>query len=306
MEENQDMAADRVDKRWQEQGLGKYETGAILGTLTHYGVPLDEAGFRALAKEKYPLEMALFWQETWKGTGQFKLFPSAAATELWKRLEGDRMAPVELAQGLMDLMVALAHKLDGSQDAKVAEKFAAFEALKARAPKEGEGAEERFTGEVFAHFSEDAWKVFDGMAQRLAQAGHAEDARGFAQVEAFLVPEREGVALALVEATEGKRDEALAKLGQIAGDGKGSLERRMSALEGLLTLEAKDQVIELGLPMLDEAEKAEDFHLGLGLADQLATLLREKRDFARAQEVEAKLEKLAEAHDRAHPHHHHH
>ena len=30
------MASDKVDKQWQNKGIGGYSTGAILGTLTHY------------------------------------------------------------------------------------------------------------------------------------------------------------------------------------------------------------------------------------------------------------------------------
>lgn len=37
--------ADRVDKSWKDKGLGAFSTQAILGTLAHYGVALDEGGF---------------------------------------------------------------------------------------------------------------------------------------------------------------------------------------------------------------------------------------------------------------------
>lgn len=299
------MAQDRVDKRWQNEGLGKYSTEAILGTLAHYGVAVDEATFRALAKDKYPLEMSLDWQEVWKGTGQFTPFPSAAATELWKRLEKDRLAPAEAAEALINLMVALSRMAEGRPDAPVAERFEAFNALKAKVPQTDGGAEERFSSEVFAHFTEDAWKVFDSLAERLAKDGQPDDARAFVAVEEFLVPERKGIATAVVDAAEGKREQALAALTGIAQDTATLPERRISALDALLALDAKDEVIAHGIPLLDDAEKRQDYHLGMGLADRLVQLLREKRELTRAREIEARLEKLVEAHHAAHPHHHH-
>lgn len=294
------MAQDRVDKRWQDEGLERYSTEAILGTLSHYGRAIDEAGFRALAKDKYPLELAIDWQDAWKGKGQFKLFPTAAFPVLWRRLEQERLSPGELAEALIGTMVALTQR---TRDTKVGEGFAQWEAIRARIPTQGEGAEERFTSEVFAHFSEEAWQAFDGMAEHLAQGGYAEDARAFAELEAFLLPERKGVSAALVEAAEGKREAAVTALAGIAQAG-GALEKRMSALDALLHLEAKDEVITLGLPLLEDAEKREDYHLGMGLAEKLVELLREKGERRRADEVEARLEKLAEGHHHAHPHHH--
>lgn len=294
------MAQDRVDKRWQDEGLEKYPTEAILGTLAHYGPPIDEARFRELAKDQYPLAMAFAWQEGWKGTGQFKLFPTAAFPELWRRFEKDRLAPGDLAEALLETMVALDQR---TRDTQEGEAFAKVNALKDRIPREGEGAEDRFTSEVFAHFSEEAWEVFDGMAETLARGGHREDARTFAELEAFLLPERKGISAALVEAAEGKRDEAVAALGALAQDAAAAPERRMSAVDALLHLEAKDETITHGLALLEDAEKREDFHLGVALADKLVELLRERRD-PRAREVEGRLEKLLEAHHRAHPHHH--
>jgi len=293
------MAQERVDKRWQDEGLEKYATEAILGTLSHYGPPLDEAKFKALIQDQYPLELAVAWQDAWKGKGQFTLFPAAAFPLLWRRLEKDRLSPSEFAEALLGTMTALTLR---GRDTKVGEAFAAVNAVRDRVPKEGEGAQERFVAEVFAHFSEEAWEAFDDMAQELAQGGFGEDARAFADLETFLIPERRGVAEALVEAAEGKRDQAVATLTGITKDGS-SPEQRMSALDALLHLDAKDEVIAHGLPLLDDAEKREDYHLGMGLAEKLAELLREKGERRRAEEVEARLEKLGEGHHRAHPHH---
>ena len=73
------MSADRVDKQWKERGLEQYSTQAIIGSLNHYGVTVDEAGFRQLAAERYPLEIAGTWRGTWKGKGQFLQLPYVAA-----------------------------------------------------------------------------------------------------------------------------------------------------------------------------------------------------------------------------------
>ena len=54
-----EVSADRVDKGWVKQGLGKYSTEAILGSLQHYGAAVQgEAEFKAMGGEKFPLEIA--------------------------------------------------------------------------------------------------------------------------------------------------------------------------------------------------------------------------------------------------------
>jgi len=72
----------RVDKQWQQKGLKVYGTDAILGTLQHYGVKVDEADFKALAETHFPLAMAQQWLAGWKGTGPLGQFPFLAAQEL--------------------------------------------------------------------------------------------------------------------------------------------------------------------------------------------------------------------------------
>ena len=39
--------SERVGKDWQNKGIDTFSTEAILGTLAHYGVTIDEASFRA-------------------------------------------------------------------------------------------------------------------------------------------------------------------------------------------------------------------------------------------------------------------
>src|SRR5579871_6245201 len=75
------MADARVDKAWIAKGLQDYPTEAILGTLKHYGAETDEATFKKLAQDKFPIGIAEEWHKSWKGTGQFSKFPAAAAEE---------------------------------------------------------------------------------------------------------------------------------------------------------------------------------------------------------------------------------
>src|SRR4051812_25404637 len=121
--------ADRVDKNWQKIGLQGYSTEAIVGTLGHYGHPMDEASFRQLATDHYPMGIAEQWHQGWKGTGQFARFPFAAAQELWKRWVTDRMLPSEFAEAVGKLVLVLSQLLDGRADAPVGVAFKTVEGL---------------------------------------------------------------------------------------------------------------------------------------------------------------------------------
>jgi hypothetical protein len=299
------MAQDRVDKRWQDAGLGKYSTAAILSTLAHYGVAVDEAGFKSLAKDKYPLGIAYEWAQGWKGTGQFKLFPSAAAAELWKRLEEGRTAPGELAERLVEVMTALTRLLQGAADAPVGEAFKKFDALKEKLPQKDGQVEEKFVSEALAYLSEDAWKALDAIAEELAKQGHVDDAKSFAELEEFLMSDRKGVASAVVRAAAGEREPALQGLQAIAkGEEGANLERRLAAIDALSHLGANEPALELGRRLLDDAEKAEDHHVAIGIGQRLYQAAQRSRDVGPLRELEERLGKLMEAHNKAHPHHH--
>ena len=299
------MAQDRVDKNWQSGGLSSYSTAAILGTLAHYGVRVDEPGYKALAKEKYPLGIAYDWAQNWKGTGQFKLFPSAAAAELWKRLEEGRTAPNELAERLVEVLTALTRLLQGASDAPVGEAFKKFETLKPKLPTKDGNIEEKFVSEALAYLSEDAWKALDAMAEELARQGHVDDAKSFAEMEETLLPERKGVASAVVRAVAGEREGALQSLEAVAkGEGGGTLERRLAAIDAISHLGANDQALALGAQLFDDAEKAQEYHVAIGIGQRLHQAAQRGRDPKRVQELEERLTKLIEAHNHAHPHHH--
>src|SRR5262245_16763739 len=105
--------SERVDKAWAQKGLGDYSSEAILGTLRHYGVDVDEAGYRALAASASPIRIAMQWMGKWKGTGQFARFPAAAAEVLWRRYFPDRATPGEFLEAISGLLVFLERVLGG-------------------------------------------------------------------------------------------------------------------------------------------------------------------------------------------------
>ncbi|HET9451496.1 MAG TPA: hypothetical protein VFO83_11460, partial [Aggregicoccus sp.] len=175
------MTTQRVEKTWQQQGLKGYATEAILGTLAHYGVQVDEEGFKARAQSAYPSGIAEEWEEGWKGTGPFAAFPSHAAAELWRRWVPGQLSPEDFAEALADLMNALAMKINGDE-APVPAAFAHFAAQRARMPLAEDGSpDESFLEDALGAFDEDAVELFDELAEALAEEGHVQDARAFAE-----------------------------------------------------------------------------------------------------------------------------
>lgn len=297
--------AERVDKRWQEQGLAKYSTGAILGTLQHYGVSVDEDAFRKASAERYPLVIATEWLQSWKGTGQFSQFPYPAAQELWQRMQPERLAPGTVAQALVGLLAALNAMLDDAAGAPVGKRFAAMKELKAKIPVKDGGATQEFADEVFAHLPEPMLELFDAVGERLAAAGHVDDADEFTEWEEFLVPVRRGIASALVRAAKGEKDAAVASLVALTGDAGRGDETQLLAIDGLLHLKEFEKARGPAEALLTRAEKAEDHHLALGAGGRLAHLLEQLGDNAALRALEPRMEQVAQAHDRAHPHHRH-
>ncbi len=299
------MATERIDKSWHKNGLEDYSLEAILGTLAHYGVNTDETGFKAMAADALPMSIAQEWHETWKGVGQFSKLPYAAANELWRRFVPDRLRPVDFADALGDLLVALQDLIEEAPNEAVAPAREKVEALRPKLPTDEEKLAE-YMDEVFIQFGDEGADVFDELAEELAKAGRHDEARAFVALEESLLPERRGVAAAVVRAAAGERDQAIAELEKIAQDSTRSEDSRLLALDGLIHLDAHEPALTHANKGLDEAEKAEDWHLALALADRLAHLLEK---LERNEELDAladRAEKLAEAHDRAHPDHAHH
>lgn len=296
--------ADRVDKNWQKQGLTSYSTEAILGTLAHYGAQVDEAKFKELAKDKYPLGIASSWHESgWKGTGQFARYPFAAAQELWKRWLKDRMLPSEFAEVTGKLVLALSQLLAGKADAPVGTAFKDFEAAKPHIPVKDGGAEEEFVEEGMALLGEQMMKVFDELAERLAEEGHVDDAKQFAAIEEFLIPTRAGVITALVRGAAGERDAAIADLETIAGNDSGNGYQRLSAVDALIHF-GSDKARAQAEKLLDDAEKKEDHHLAMGVINRLVHVLEKTSDAAAMKTLAERAQRVHEAHQKAHPHHH--
>ena len=295
----------RVDKQWQQKGLKAYGTEAILGTLQHYGVAVDEAGFKSLAESHFPLAMAQGWYASWKGTGQFGQFPFMAAQELWRRWAGDRLLPTDYADALAALVMALRKKLDGIAGADVARAFGALAELEGRVPRKDGGSAPGFVQEVFALMGEQLLRAFEGLSDQLAKAGFTEDALKLAAVEEFLVPERVGVSTAMVKAAAGKKDEALAALAAAAAEEGRAGDGRLYAVDGLIHLGHADARTHAER-LLDDAEKKEDWHLAMAAIRRVAHLVEAAQDSAGMQALAERAQKISDAHDKAHPHHAHH
>ncbi len=227
------MSGDKVDKKWGQKGLKGYSTEAIVGTLQHYGVAVDEASFRQKAVEAWPLQLAAEWQAGWKGVGQFAHFPASAVEELWRRWVPEQAQPLDLVEALAQLMQALIllRKGDGS---KVEGGFERVGEVMKRLPPEGD-RRERFVAEVVMVMSS-AMQTLDLLAEALAKDGHVPHAERLLAVEEALFPVRQGVSRALVQAAQGHAAEAAEALQKIAEDPARDDYGRLGAVDALLHL----------------------------------------------------------------------
>lgn len=284
----------RVDKQWKEKGLTTFSTEAILGTLGHYGITLDEAGFKAAASGKFPLELAIDWKPKWKGTGQFAPFPYAAASELFTRLLPDQPTPMKTAHMVLDLIAHALREIAAKDDAKLADSFKAWDALVPQLPPKGD-RRDAFLRELVT-FLEQWAQTFNELPERLAKAGKKDFAIQFARVHEVLFTDREGCMVAIVRAQTGEREAAVADLKTWAAEAGRDVFARYSALDALFQLEEWQLCKDLGLPVFDEAASQAKW----GLADSVAHLLghlvqKIGADAAYVREVRNRL-------DRAHAH----
>lgn len=289
--------AERVDKSWKEKGLAGYSTQAILGTLGHYGVTLDEAGFKAAAESRFPMELALEWKPKWKGTGQFAAFPYAAASELYTRLLPDAVPPTKAAHALLEVVGAGLRSLDG-KEADLPAALTAMEALLPKLPAPGP-RRDTFLGE-FVGYIETWAKPFNDLPMRLAAAGRKDEALRVAQVSEGLFPDREGCVTALVRAASGEREAAVVDLSARVVDAAKDVYARYSALDALFSIDEFDLVKVHGLAVFDAAAAEQKW----GLADTVAHLLghvvqKAGGDGAYVREVQRRLE-LAHHHGGGH------
>ncbi len=287
------MTSERVDKAWHTKGIETYSTAAILGSLAHYGVPVTEESFLALAKEDFPLTIALGWHEAWKGTGQFSRFPGAAAEELWRRLKGGELAPTDLALALINLLTTLDAVLASKpEDGTLEALFKIVEGSLPRLPAEGD-RREKFMAEMVGALGE--WlEVLDGMAEALAKKGLALADR-FVTLEEALFPVRQGTATALVKAARGDQYGALVDLRLIAGDSKRDDFTRLTAIDGLFQFDQFDDAKNSLLELMERAEKERDVELASELVERLAHLLKVDPKRVDRAELRTRVEQLARA-----------
>jgi hypothetical protein len=300
--------ADRVDKQWKDKGIQSYSTPAIIGTLNHYGVSVDEAALKA-AGDTTPLELAGQWKASWKGTGQFATFPYAAANELLARLFPDRPTPMKLATVLVELIAASTRYLSKPPESPetgpgtpVGAAFAAWDAVAMGLPPEGP-RRDAFVGEVVA-FLEPWAKPFGELPQAYAQVGDGEAARRFALVHEQLFPDRRGCATAVVRSELGEHEQAVADLTAWAGDTARDVFARYAAIDALFQLESWEGIKAQGLSVFDLAAEQAKWTP----ADSTAHLLAQACEVtevtpAFAAEVERRLER-AHAATGGHGHHH--
>jgi hypothetical protein len=300
------VSTERVDKAWQNKGLEGYSTESILGTLGHYGVPVAEADFKKLAESSWPQDIGMEWGKKWKGTGPFKPFPWVAAEELWRRWVPERLAPYEFSEGLAGLMSALTSLLEGKQDAPVAAAFDRMKAIRQRMPMDDKGQPLlAFVERALGGFDEKVAEMFDSMAEALAKAGHAQQAEAFAEFEEFLLPDRKGIATAIVRASKGERDAAVVDLENVTAESTRTPLSRLLAVDGLIHLGAWPQVVTRARPMMLQAEKDGDIHLAIDLCARLEHVYKATGDRAGLQALAPDAARLGEMHDRIHPGHRH-
>jgi hypothetical protein len=292
------MATERVDKGWQQRGIDTYSLEAILGTLAHYGVTVDEASFKQIASVGFPLGIAMRWHETWKGTGQFSRFPASAAEELWRRWCPGQIAPTDVALAVINLIKELSELLD-QPDSSGAEpdqgtletRFKVVEAYLPKLPTETE-RRELFVGEMIGAMTE--WmEPFDGMAEALSKKQQAAHAERFVAIEEALITQRRGISTAIVKAAWGDADGAVADLVALTKDTTRDAWNRLSAVDALFDFERNELAKPAAIALFDEAERTKDLEFLSATVERLAHLLELDPAMPERHELRARIEKLA-------------
>ncbi len=296
------MSTDRVDKSWKTKGLGGYSNDAILNTLRHYGVTVDETGFRDLAKESTPLHIAGAWKPSWKGTGQFQQFPYAAAEELLTRYFPERLTPFQLAQTVIAAILRASAVMGGQADAS-AEVFEEFEAKKATLPAPGE-QRNLFNSELIG-FLERFQQPFNSLPKDLAKAGHRELAMKFARLHEGIFPDRVGAITALVRAVTDDREPAIKELVALGADASRDVFSRHAAVDSLFQAEAWEALKPVGLSLFDACADKNVWPVADSVAHMLASAMQKSgnADKLYAAEVTKRFN-LAHQHVGGHGHGH--
>lgn len=287
------MATERVDKGWAQKGIETYGNEAILGTLAHYGITIDEAGFKALSEQFFPLGMAVEWHERWKGTGQFSRFPAAAAEELWRRWLPEQLAPTDLGLALINLIKTLVDRMEGKPDDGTLEtRFKVVEAYLGRIPEPVE-RRDRFLGELFSALHE--WhEAFNGLGEALVKKKLDAFADRFVAIEERLVPERLGIAQAVLKAERGDHEGAVRDVIAISSDAGRDVWNRLSAVDALFDVSESVAAKQALLPIFAEAERSTDVELISAVVERLAHLLELDPQLPERAELRARVEAIAQ------------
>ncbi|MBE2253722.1 MAG: hypothetical protein IAE78_29605 [Myxococcus sp.] len=297
------MSTERVDKQWKTKGLSGYSTGAILGTLNHYGVKADEASFKALGGTQYPMQIAGEWKLAWKGTGPFLPFPYAAADELMRRFFPERVTPAHLAEKIVTVLGRASELLQG-KPAEVEPAVDELEKLVATLPAPSE-TRTLFTSELVGFLDRFA-EPFEQLPSALQRAGHAALAQRVATSQENLFPDRKGVVTALLEAQAGASSDGLAKLSALVSAAPGrTIFTRYWALDALSQLEAIEPLKQHGLTLFDDAASENRWPL----ADSVIHLMARHLERAPAMKgdpafVEGVVSRFEEAHRKVGHHGH--
>lgn len=299
--------AARVDKVWKDKGLDAYATEAIVGTLAHYGVDASEEAFKTATETCYPLELARRWDDGWKGTGPFAIFPRAAALELWRRWRPQEAAPSDAALAYSKLARFLDERLAGAQDDGTQDtRFKVLEAYLAALPADAARREAYL--EEFHELLHSFFDLLQDLVVRLSKAGLVDEAKRLAAIEEMLEPDAAGTRQLLITALTGSRPEALAALEAQANDAAREWPQRFAAVGALLELAEHGRAAPVILAGAQAAIAARDPRMAVwsaGLADAL--LAEELPDALWEQLHHARLD-LEDAfpqHVAAHDHHAH-
>ncbi len=286
---------ERVDKNWMSKGIDLYSTEAIVGTLAHYGVAIDEEKFKRLSSKGFPIGIAHVWSEAWKGTGQFARFPYAAAEELWRRLCPGEIVPIDVALALEKLLVTLTHISRGEPDDGTLEtRFAVIQALASKFPVDAT-RREAFEGEMMLAFEQLEVPDMGPLTKALVGANQVDVARRFAKIQEAILPVRQGIMTALVLAWQGDSAPAIDLLDQIAQNSAHHPSRRVGAMSALIELNEVQKATAIGMTLLDEAGKSKNLALAAEVVEELSDLLDESLDEEESAHVRLKIASTVEA-----------
>lgn len=287
--------AERVDKKWAERGLDRYPLEAIFGTLAHYGVTLDEAGYRALAADAFPIGIATRWHDAgWKGTGQFSRFPAAAAEELWRRFRPGELTPADVALATIHLLQSLDSASAGKpDDGTLDTRFKVVEAFVPKLPEEP--ARRRAFLREFELCLAEWQQVLDESFPELCSAGVRPLAERLSAIEEALYPEREGLAAAWTLEEAGDLEAAVQAYLAIARDAQRHPLGRYRAIAELFELKREDDATPPLLAVLDEVTAGKDLDLAARGFDLLLERLGRPMENAQRQALKAKANQYATA-----------